>query len=179
MARNLELKARAQDFSYQRKLAEELACEKPKLLRQIDVFFNVPEGRLKLRELSPSYGELIYYRRPDQLEKKVSNYSIVRSDHPKMLASILSDAYGVCGTVRKERWLYMVEQTRIHFDDVDSLGYFIELEVVMKEGQTVEEAERVSEFLKRKLGIRDEDLVSCAYLDLINGQNALVKPSNC
>ena len=178
MSTNVELKAKAQDFASQRNLAEELSCGKAKFLEQIDVFFNVPEGRLKLRELSPDHGELIYYRRPNQREKKVSNYSIVKSDQPKMLASILSDAYGVCGIVRKRRWLYIVGQTRIHFDDVDDLGYFIELEVVLNEGQTVDEAELVAEFFKRKLGIRDEDLISSAYLDLINnnGQDAPVKP---
>ena len=67
MARNIEIKARLADPAHQHRIARELSGSPAQILSQEDVFFNCPQGRLKLRVFSAAQGELIYYERPDQI----------------------------------------------------------------------------------------------------------------
>ena len=76
-------------------------------------------------------------------------------------------ALGVRGVIRKTRYLYMVGQTRIHLDDVEGLGHFMELEVVMQEGQSDVEGQAIAEDLMHRLGFREDALIEGAYMDLI------------
>lgn len=167
MGRNVEWKAKVRDVQRQQQLAEELARTPPKLLEQVDTFFKVSHGRLKLRRLAAGYAELIHYFRPDQAEPKLSEYSIVPTSQPDLLRELLKLALGMQGEVRKRRWLYLVGQARIHLDEVDRLGTFLEVEVVLQPGQTVAEGEQIAETLRRQLEVRDEDLIEVAYLDLM------------
>lgn len=80
MASNIEIKAFAKDFLSQKEVAERLADQPPQLLLQEDVFFRVPQGRLKLRILGPDRGELIAYSRPDRPSIKQSCYEILVND---------------------------------------------------------------------------------------------------
>jgi len=167
MGENVEWKAQARDPERQRELAECLADGPPQLLEQLDTFFPTAHGRLKLRQLAADRGELIYYERPDQAGPKQSTYSLVATDQPAALGALLAQAMGVRGVVRKRRWLYRVGQTRIHFDEVEGLGAFLEVEVVLQPGQAVSEGERIAEDIRRQLAVRDEDLVEPAYIDLL------------
>jgi adenylate cyclase class IV len=175
MARNVEIKARANDFTRQRQLAGEIADEGPAILRQRDVFFQVPEGRLKLRLFPPEHsepdqlmpGELIAYSRPDQTGPKTSDYTIAATPDGLALLATLSRALPVLGEVNKTRELFLIGQTRIHFDQVTGLGRFIELEVVLQERQTTAFGRRQADHLMRQLGINGKDLIAQAYLDLI------------
>ena len=167
VGRNVEIKARAREVAGQRAAAERLADAAPEVLRQVDTFFDVHHGRLKLREFGGAAGELIHYERPDRAGPKQSKYSIVATDRPDELRETLAAALGVRGVVRKKRWVYLVGQTRIHFDDVEGLGWFIELEVVLEPGQSVERGREIAEGIMAEIAIRDEDLVDCAYVDLL------------
>ena len=71
------------------------------------------------------------------------------------------------GVVRKTRYLYLAGQTRIHLDDVEGLGQFMELEVVLRPDQTDAEGQAIAEDLMARLGIRKEDLLEGAYMDLL------------
>jgi len=64
-----------------------------------------------------------------------------------------------------------VGQTRVHCDEVDGLGHFMELEVVMKENQSAVEGEEIAKDLMSKLGIEETDLIEGAYIDLLSSQN--------
>ena len=171
MGANIEVKARANDWSGQRARAEELTGASPVLLDQVDTFFAVPAGRLKLRQITPNNGELIFYQRPDQPGPKRSDYSVATTDRPEALRDTLAQALGVYGEVKKRRWLFVSDafggHTRIHFDEVKGLGQHIELEVILQEGQSPEDGERIAEEFRAALDIRDEDLIDCAYLDLL------------
>ena len=166
MGRNIEIKARARDFERQTELAKALATETPTHLAQEDTFFNVPRGRLKLRKLGDGSAELIQYDREDSAEPKESRYNFLRTRDPRSLKEVLAGALGVRAVLRKKRTVYFFGQTRIHLDQVEGLGAFIELEVVLDPGQDIQYGTSVAEDLMSKLEIRKEDLVAGAYIDL-------------
>jgi predicted adenylyl cyclase CyaB len=122
---------------------------------------------LKLRVLADDRGQLIYYTRPDQEGPKRSDYHISHTADPANLKRVLELAYGIRGVVRKTRYLYLVGQTRVHLDDVDGLGQFMELEVVMQEGQSDAEGQAIAEDLMASLGVERTDLLDGAYMDML------------
>ncbi len=164
---NIEVKARVADFDSLRKRAEALSDTPCQVIPQVDSFFNCPDGRLKLRQLSPGHGQLVFYHRPDVSGPKHSEYHIFETDKPRDLQDILTMAFGVRGVVSKVRYLYLTGQTRIHLDDVEGLGYFMELEVVLKHGQSDNEGQAIARQLMEKLAIEEKDLIDGAYIDLL------------
>jgi predicted adenylyl cyclase CyaB len=167
MPANIEIKARVQDFESLQRVAAKLSDMPCQTISQQDTFFNCPYGRLKIRELNPSRGQLIYYQRHDVTGPKHSEYKIFETDDPLGLKTILAEAFGIRGVVTKIRYLYFVGQTRIHLDDVKGLGKFMELEVVLQPGQTDTEGQAIAENLMHELGIGDTDLIDSAYMDLL------------
>jgi len=166
MPANIEIKARVADFERLRNAAEQLSDSGCQAIPQEDTFFNCPGGRLKLRELNPQRGQLIYYQRQDIVGPKHSEYKIFETNDPAGLKLILETAYGIRGVVTKTRYLYLVGQTRIHLDDVVGLGKFMELEVVLNPGQTDAQGQAEAEMLMVKLGIKKTDLIDSAYMDM-------------
>jgi predicted adenylyl cyclase CyaB len=164
---NIEIKARARNFDEIRRRAERLSSIPVETIPQEDIFFNTPQGRLKLRVLAKDRGQLIYYTRPDQEGPKRSDYHIFHTSDPANLKRVLELAYGIRGVVRKTRYLYHVGQTRVHLDDVEGLGQFMELEVVMQEGQSDREGQAIAEDLMASLGVERTDLLEGAYMDLL------------
>ena len=167
MAHNIETKARAADFERQCRLAAAAADGEAEVLHQRDVFFHVPKGRLKLRYLRPDFGQLVSYERPDQEGPKSSKYELFSTHDPARLEITLAGSLPIRGVVEKKRTLYMVGQTRIHCDEVAGLGQFLELEVVMRQGQTVEDGEAVARDLMQRLEIEPGHLIDAAYMDLL------------
>jgi predicted adenylyl cyclase CyaB len=142
--------------------------EKPvQLLHQEDTFFRVSGGRLKLRDFGANRGELIWYQRVDQEGPKQSTYSISKTDDVRGLKAVLAAALGLIDVVRKTRELYLVGQTRIHLDQVEGLGDFVELEFVLHGDQSFDEGHTAVVALMKDLGLRHDDLVPHAYIDLI------------
>ncbi|XP_076471839.1 adenylate cyclase CyaB-like [Babylonia areolata] len=167
MPSNVEIKARVNNCADLRTRAQELSGSDGEILEQEDTFFVCENGRLKLRILKDNPAELIYYDRPDQAGPKLSDFHKVQVENPEDLKKVLGLSLGVRGVVKKKRFLYMVGQTRVHVDQVHGLGDFMELEVMLKEGQSAEEGQAVAHDLMQKLGIKDDDLLTCAYMDLI------------
>jgi adenylate cyclase len=166
MKRNVEIKAAVTDLAAIEEKAAKLADEGPVVLEQEDVFFHCPRGRLKLRRFA-TRAELIAYERPDALGPKPSRYVVHRTDDPDGLQNALSLAMGIRGVVRKRRTLYVIGQTRVHLDHVQSLGDFVELEVVLAEDQDVGAGFATVHRLMASLGISDDQLVEKAYIDLL------------
>ncbi len=171
MPQNIEIKAYSIDFAGQEEIAKSLSGGVPEVIFQEDIFFNVPEGRLKLRVFTQDRAELIYYNRNDQQGPKISQYVISKTNDPEGLRKILKNAYGIRNTVVKTRHLYMCGRTRIHFDKVHSLGEFIELEVVLSDLKQQIEGEKEAQTLMRQLGIKNEQLIKVAYIDLLDSKN--------
>ena len=169
MPTNIEIKARARDFEEVRRRAELLSETPVEVVPQEDIFFNTERGRLKLRLVALNLGQLIYYTRPDQEGPKRSEYHICETPDPENLRRVLELACGIRGVVKKTRYLYLVGQTRVHLDDVEGLGQFMELEVVMREGQSDAEGQAIAEELMSRLGVERGDLIEGAYMDLLEG----------
>jgi predicted adenylyl cyclase CyaB len=165
--RNIEIKARVCDFERLRSTLESMSESEVEILDQEDLFFSVPRGRLKLRIQGGTSGELIHYDRPDTVEPKVSCYRIAPTIAPTVLKAILSEVLPVAGIVRKRRLLYRLGQNRIHLDQVEQLGDFLELEVVLRPDQAEAEGVSLATDVMSRLGITREDLVPMAYIDLL------------
>jgi len=160
-----------QDFADIKSRAEKRSDTPVEVIPQEDTFFNVEKGRLKLRILAPDNAQLIFYTRPDQEGPKRSDYHIALTSDPENLKRVLELAYGIRGVVKKTRYLYLVGQTRVHLDDVEGLGQFMELEVVMREGQSDAEGQKIAEGLMTSLGVERGDLLEGAYMDLMEDQS--------
>ncbi|XP_049323295.1 uncharacterized protein LOC125782640 [Astyanax mexicanus] len=167
MPSNVEIKAQVYDHDTLTQRAKEISGSEGTIIKQQDTFFTVSKGRLKLRDFKNGSGQLIFYERPDMDGPKLSNYSITATDDPDGLRKVLTDALGQVGEVKKERRLYMVGQTRVHVDTVEGLGNLMELEVVMKENQSTEEGVAIANQLMQDLGVKNEDLIEGAYMDLL------------
>lgn len=169
MARNIEIKARIERVEAMRMKAAALADHGPIELLQDDTFFTCERGRLKLRALSAHEGQLIFYQRANHAGPKDSLFVIAPTSSPDTLREALSLAYGQSGRVRKHRTLYHVGRTRVHLDRVEELGHFLELEVLLAEGeQSASEAHK----LMAALGIASTQLIEGAYVDLLAPKHA-------
>lgn len=166
-ARNIEVKARIDSVQALLPRARALADGQAQLIEQDDTFFHAPRGRLKLRVFSDGSGELIAYERADGLQARASEYVRVPVSDPDALREALGRALGERGRVRKRRWLLRAGPTRIHLDEVQGLGHFLELEVVMREGEPDAQGVATAEALMQALGLRDAPRVGGAYLDLL------------
>jgi predicted adenylyl cyclase CyaB len=167
VARNVEIKARVADAGALRAAAAEVADRGPFELVQDDTFFACAAGRLKLRVAADGTGELIAYRRADVAGPKASHYLRTPVADPDAMRAALALAGGVIGRVRKRRTLFLAGRTRIHLDRVEGLGDFVELEVVLGDGEAVEAGVAEADDLMARLGIAADALVEGAYLDLL------------
>ena len=167
---NTEIKARAQDWRRQQEIALELSGQAGQVLNQEDTYFFVKHGLLKMRfEEQSASAVLIFYERNDLCGPKLCRYTLLLIAKPDaiILKNILAEVCGVAAVVRKTRILYMVDRCRIHFDQVDNLGRFIEIELVhgnLDSGNS--EIMSVEEIMLR-LDIRQEDLIEGSYADLL------------
>jgi len=166
MPSNIEIKAKAGNWDRQIELARALA-DKTEELMQEDTFFNCPKGRLKLREIKGGESYLIFYLRPDLKGPKGSVYYPSPVKDPGAMKTLLGAALGFGKTVKKKRRLFLAGATRIHFDEVEGLGRFIELEVCMKAGASLAEGEAVAGTFMESLGIAETDLLGSAYADML------------
>ena len=168
MARNVEIKARIESLEALVPRAAAVADQGPSEIVQDDTFFACPHGRLKLRAFPSGDGQLIFYRRPDQAGPKESFFLISPTSSPDTLREALTLAYGEAGRVRKRRILFLAGRTRIHLDRVEGLGDFLELEVVMADGEPTDAGVTVARDLLSRLGIAPRQLIDDAYVDLLS-----------
>lgn len=135
--------------------------------RDIDTYFQVPQGRLKLRQTEGSpHGALIYYERPDRAESRYSRYHLVTVHDPEETRTLLHYALGTLVTVTKTRRLFLYGATRIHLDQVEGLGNFVELETAMP-GLSEEQARTEHELVKQALALDHRETVPTSYSDLL------------
>ncbi len=181
MARvNIELKARDPDPSGTAASCLALGASDQGVLAQSDTYYASRRGRLKLRvEEGALGGELIAYGRPDAREASESRYVLAPVAAPDELAQALDAALGTVVVVSKRRRLFLWEGVRIHLDEVDGLGSFIEFEAVLPDAGDLATARAKVARLRTELGVADDALVAVGYADLLlDGAQALVRAAD-
>jgi adenylate cyclase, class 2 len=164
--KNIEIKAHCKNAKELKELILASGGLFEEEMHQVDTYFNVQQGRLKLREINDQESVLIYYERENSLTSKESNYQIYKTTDPKALKEMLAKSVGVKVVVDKTRELFIYGHTRIHVDRVKDLGDFMELETVITT-QTMEEANGEHQWLIGILGIKSDDLITHSYSDML------------
>ncbi len=165
MPKNLEVKARTQRTDAALNVARSLPASFEGTLFQVDTYFRIQHGRLKLREINQKQAELIYYNRPEDDIQRISDFEIYPCSALEKIKSILEQSLGILTVVTKERQLFLYQSTRIHIDEVENLGSFIEFEVPLIDSMS--EAKKTMNFLIDKFGIKEADYELHSYLDLM------------
>lgn len=163
----IEIKA----SSHQQKKIRNILLEKKADFKgkdhQIDTYFNVTNGRLKLREGNIE-NHLIHYHRNNQSGPKLSQVTLYKSNPASNLKKILTDSIGVKVIVDKQREIYFIENVKFHIDVVKELGTFIEIEAIDHDDSIPEEKLlEQCEFYLQLFGIKEEELIDVSYSDLL------------
>ena len=144
-----------------------MAVSGPEVILQRDTFYRVSDGRLKLREFGDGAAELIHYHREGGSRPRLSTYTRISVGQAEDLKRVLASVLSLRGVVTKRRELYLVGRTRVHLDDVEQLGWFLELEVVLRDSEPLVEGQREAGVLMKQLNITEEDLLAVGYIDLL------------
>jgi len=163
---NIEIKARCSDQDRIRNVLKSRHAEFRGEDHQIDTYFKVQRGRLKLREGNIEKA-LIYYEREDAQGPKKSEVILYKDPSPS-LKDILAKSMGIFVVVDKQREIYFIENVKFHIDTVQGLGSFVEIEAVDKDG-SIEESRLLEQcrYYLAHLAISEEDQVAESYSDLL------------
>jgi homotetrameric cytidine deaminase len=168
--RNVELKAVDRDPHSTLNAAVAAGAQDRGTLRQRDTYFAVAHGRLKLREQEGAAAQLIAYERPDTAGARLSRYHLIDVPDPEAALAGLTATCGVRVVVAKTRRLLLWDNVRIHLDDVQGLGRFLELEAVAAPGADLKAERAKVDRLRDLLDIRDGELRERSYADLLGAQ---------
>ena len=169
----VELKAKIDNVDKVREKILKLNAEFIGKFRQIDTYFNVPKGRLKLREVEGKpHAQLIYYERENIATPKKSEVFILEISNPEEFKEKTEKILGIKSVVDKVREVYVYRETKIHLDSVKKLGCFIEFEKETSDLE-IENCRKFLEKLMEKLKIKRENLIELSYGELIlNAENS-------
>ncbi len=166
MGKNIEIKAHNRQPAAIELIIQKMNLPFGGIRHQTDTFYKTPRGRLKLRE-SDDGAVLIPYLRKNQKGPRSSDYVLLPVEDPVLTHRILEEMFGLRSVVEKTRRIWFYENVRIHLDEVEDLGHFIELEGVVDKnnpgGPTLEKVELLMELFS----IGEENLVMKAYVDLM------------
>ena len=164
---NIEIKARSKNQDKIREILKSKSAEFKGVDHQIDTYFNVINGRMKLREGNIE-NHLIHYSRENKSGPKQSDVLLYDSEPKSSLKSLLTRALGIFAVVDKEREIYFIDNVKFHIDSVKDLGTFIEIEAIATDGDiSTEELKNQCDSYLKLFNISEEDLLSVSYSDLL------------
>lgn len=166
MAQNIELKVKIDDFSHILNILENKKVELAKVLNQRDIYYKHPLGLLKLR-IFDGTGELIFYQRDESIKDRVSNYHIL-DVKPEQAENYFQRIFEIETEVVKTRNLYIYKNTRIHLDEVNNLGNYLELETVVK--ANMEDGKKEFDEVVQLLGLDISQQIKSSYRTLMLNQ---------
>ncbi len=164
---NVEIKAHCSEPEKIEQILLDLGADFIGLDKQVDTYFKVKEGRLKLREGNIE-NSLIYYQRPDVGKSKRSDVLLYKPSDIEGLKAILETVHDVLVRVEKRRKIFFIDHVKFHLDTVEHLGNFVEIEAIDKdEGRSEENLRKQCEHYCDLLAVNDSDLVRVSYSDMI------------
>lgn len=164
---NVEIKARTDRAEAIKKILEDNNARFVGIDHQIDTYFKVPKGRLKLRQ-GKIEKTLIHYQRPDQAGPKQSQVSLHHPTADASLKEVLEHALDTLVVVDKQRAIYFIDNVKFHIDEVQGLGEFVEIEAIDTDGTIgLDHLHDQCEYYLQLLGIKSTDLVDQSYSDLL------------
>lgn len=165
--KNVEIKARCTEPDAIRDILTNKNADFKGTDHQIDTYFKVEDGRLKLRE-GTIENNLIYYQRPDTASPKLSDVHLVPIDQPEKMKALLTAALDVKVVVDKKREIYYIDNVKFHIDEVKEIGNFVEIEAIDEDG-SINEAKlhEQCEYYMQLFKIKEENLVAESYSDLV------------
>lgn len=164
---NIELKAKTNNQDKLRQLLRDKNADFKGTDHQIDTYFKVNFGRLKLREGNIE-NHLIHYQRDNQAGPKASHVTLFSTQPNSSLKQILTQSLGILAVVDKTREIYFIDNVKFHLDQVQDLGTFVEIEAIDTFG-TIGQKKLLEQcqYYQRLFGLSDTDLISCSYSDLL------------
>jgi adenylate cyclase, class 2 len=164
---NVEIKAKCHNHAAIEQILLERNARFIGLDHQIDTYFKVPNGRLKLREGNIE-NTLIFYDRPNQAGPKKSDIILYHVQPDASLKAILEKTNGVLAVVDKQRKIFFIENVKFHLDDVLGLGQFVEIEAIDTEvGLGYDFLLAQCTFYIDLFGIQESDLLTHSYSDMV------------
>ncbi|WKX93257.1 hypothetical protein Q1695_010916 [Nippostrongylus brasiliensis] len=167
MHQSIVLKARVDDIEQAENAIFDLTESLGTFFVQEDVYFNVPNGNLKLRIMHPNRcGQLIYNSLSNKSDHKLSESQVTEVEDVLSIRATLSAALGERGTITKKRRVFTMDDVRIYLDDVDQIGQFIDIAVTLNSSQSDSCYARAKE-IRERLNISEDAVVPVAYLDMM------------
>lgn len=165
---NVEIKARSDNNEELREILKSQGAIYKGIDHQVDTYFKVNFGRLKLREGNIE-NYLIFYDREDKEGPKESKVILLQNNLNSTLKEILVKSLGALIVVDKEREIYFIDNVKFHLDKVEGLGEFMEIEAIDVDGTISKEKllNQCNNFLDI-LKISKENLISKSYSDLLS-----------
>ena len=163
---NIEIKAKSDNNHKIRSILKDKNADFKGIDHQLDTYFNVTEGRLKLRQGNIE-NSLIFYKRDDSSQPKESNVTLYRTKSSEDLKEVLENALGVRITVDKQREIYFIDNVKFHLDKVKNLGEFIEIEAIGNNESERENLLKQCNYYLQLFEIKKEDLISVSYSDML------------
>ena len=162
---NFEFKAHLDDASHVRAALKRLRARFLGTDHQVDTYFRVPAGRLKIRE-GRIENSLIFYQRTNSARARRSNVEMMLLPRRNSVRAVLTRALGILAVVDKRREIYFVGNVKIHLDRVRGLGTFVEVEAMTRSGDIRKVRAQAAKFQKL-FAISPGDIVPLSYSDLI------------
>lgn len=164
---NFEFKAKVDDLEKYEQLLLTLKPDFRGIDHQTDTYFQVPKGRLKLREGNIE-NALINYDREDIPGSKESKIILYKHEPNEALKEILVQQFGIKAIVDKKRKIYFLENIKFHFDQVASLGCFVEVEAIDTDGvYSIKELKSQCDHYFQFFGLSPQQILSKSYFDMI------------
>lgn len=164
---NIEFKAKCANAREKEEKLKQLNAVFKGIDVQTDTYFNTGKGRLKLREGNIE-NALIFYERENTAGDKASHVALYRHAPDASLKQLLETALGTKAIVKKERKIYFVENVKFHFDTVQGLGSFVEVEAIDIDGSIGEaKLKEQCKYYREYLGVKDDDILSYSYSDML------------
>jgi predicted adenylyl cyclase CyaB len=165
---NCEFKARLKNEMHVRAILRRLRARYVGLDHQVDTYFRVPRGRLKVRE-GRIENALLFYQRPDIPRVRAAKIQMMELPAKSPTKCILAAALGVLAVVDKRREIYFVGNVKIHLDRVRGLGKFLEVEAISRSGDRTKIRRQARKF-QQLFDVSTSDVVAESYSDLVRGR---------